>query len=276
MLRKNKPFSDGLRLGDLLCAAGMISRDALDSALHLASISKLPLGCVLLSSRQIDERQLEQVITVQRRARGGALCVDEAKRVVQKLARGGELVFEKRKIQEDDQVQHNSLLLSLYLRAGILTGYEIPHVVRASEAELVPCGRILLLRRRISPSFHRQSIEILVRYRQALISFEDAAAECSRLYRSGVAADNNVLLFGQDKPRRLGHLLMRAGLIDETQLYDALELSLDADCRLGEILVEAGVLFRETVDLCISLLRRISSGEIASSEAVLYLRQVAA
>jgi hypothetical protein len=274
MLRKNKPFSDGLRLGDLLLSAGMLSRDALDSALHLASISRLPLGCVLLSARQITERQLEQVITVQRRARGGSLCVDEAKKVVQKLARGGELVFEKQKIQEDEEVEHSSLLLNLYVRAGILTSSEIPHVIRSSASEQIPCGRLLLLRRRISPSFHRQSIEILVRYRQALISFEDAAAECHRLYRSGAASDNSLVIMGTDRPRRLGHLLLRAGLIDETQLYDALELSLDANRRLGEILVEAGVLFRETVELCVLLLRRIGSGEIAANEAVVYLQQV--
>jgi uncharacterized protein YjeT (DUF2065 family) len=79
---------------------------------------------------------------------------------------------------------------------------------------------------------------------------------------------------GTDRPRRLGHLLLRAGLIDETQLYDALELSLDANRRLGEILVEAGVLFRETVELCVLLLRRIGSGEIAANEAVVYLQQV--
>ena len=277
MLRKNKPFSDGLRLGDLLLSAGMLTRDALDSALHLAAISKLPLGCVLLSARQITERQLDQVITVQRRARGGALCVDEAKKVVQKLARGGELVFEKQKIQEDDQVQHNSLLLNMYVRAGIITSAEVPHVVRASETEEIPCGRLLVLRRRISPSFHRQSIDILVRYRQALVSFEDAAAECARLYRSANCGDSSEfqhLAMGIERPRRLGQLLLKAGLIDETQLYDALELSLDANCRLGEILFEAGVLFKETVELCVLLLRRIGSGEIAANDAVVYLQQV--
>lgn len=43
MLRIQKPMSDGLRLGELLIGAGILTRDAVEAALTLAFASNYPL-----------------------------------------------------------------------------------------------------------------------------------------------------------------------------------------------------------------------------------------
>jgi hypothetical protein len=42
MLRIQKPMSDGLRLGELLIGAGILTREAVEAALTLAFASRLP------------------------------------------------------------------------------------------------------------------------------------------------------------------------------------------------------------------------------------------
>jgi len=273
MLRIQNPMSDGLRLGELLIGAGVLTREAVEAALKLACASRLPLGRVLVSTGYLKDLQVDRFVAVQRRARAGGLCVADARRIVQELAWGAEhlLVGEIEKIEEP-----SSILVSLLARAEVLTKAEIPYVVRSSIEADITCGRLLLLRRRIAPAFHRQCIDLLVQYRQGQITFTKAADECRRLYQGGAHVDNktNYSVDARVPDRsRMGQLMVNAGFIDDTELYDALEISLSMDRRLGEVLVEAGFVMQEAVDICVAMVKRIIVGDVTAVDAANYLHQ---
>jgi len=270
MLRIQNPISDGLRLGELLIGAGILTREAVDAALTLSCASRLPLGRVLVSTGYLRDVQVDRFVAVQRRARAGGLCVADARRTVQELAWGAEhlLVGEPEKVEEP-----HSILIALLARAGVLTKNEIPYVVRSSIDADITCGRLLLLRRRIAPAFHRQCIELLVRYRQGQLSFAKAADECRRLYQGGAHMDDRNTPCSSSASRKMGELMVTAGFIDETELYDALEISLSMNRKLGEVLVEAGFVMQEAVEICVAMVKRIVIGEVAPADAANYLRQ---
>ncbi len=270
MLRIQKPMSDGLRLGELLIGAGILTRDAVEAALTLAFASRLPLGRVLVSTGQLQDQQVDRYVAVQRRARSGGLGVADARRVIQEMTWGAEHIEVGHPEKQPEGPA--SLLIDLLGQAGVLTKNEIPYVMRSSIEADITCGRLLLLRRRISPAFHRYCIELLVQYREGKLSFAKAADECRRLYQGGAYVDQQEHCGANASARKLGQLMVRAGFINETELYDALEVSLSLNRKLGEVLVDAGIVMQEVVDLCVQMLKRILSGEVRTAEAAVYLK----
>lgn len=270
MLRIQKPMSDGLRLGELLIGAGILTRDAVEAALTLAFASRLPLGRVLVSTGQLQDQQVDRYVAVQRRARSGGLGVLDARRVIQEMTWGAEHIEVGHPEKQPEGPA--SLLIDLLGQAGVLTKNEIPYVMRSSIEADITCGRLLLLRRRISPAFHRYCIELLVQYREGKLSFAKAADECRRLYQGGAYVDQQEDCGANASARKLGQLMVRAGFINETELYDALEVSLSLNRKLGEVLVDAGIVVQEVVDLCVQMLKRILSGEVRTAEAAVYLK----
>jgi hypothetical protein len=275
MLRIQNPLSDGLRLGELLIGAGVVTREAVESALTMAGASRLPLGRVLVSTGHLKDNQVDRFVAVQRRARAGGLCVADARRIVQELAWGAEHLLANHTHNQVDESERepDSILLSLLSKAGVLTKQEIPYVMRSSVEADVTCGRLLLLRRRIAPAFHRHCINLLVQYRQGKISFVKATDECRRIYQGGVYVDNGEARSRNDGSiKQMGQLLVTAGFIDETELYDALEISLSMNRKLGDVLVEAGLVMQEAIEICVAMVKRIGAGEVAAIDAANYLR----
>ena len=270
MLRIQKPMSDGLRLGELLIGAGILTRDAVEAALTLAFASKLPLGRVLVSTGQLQDQQVDRFVAVQRRARSGGLGVADARRVMQEMTWGAEhiVVGDAEKRPEGPA----SILIDLLGQAGVLTKNEIPYVMRSSIESDITCGRLLIMRRRISPAFHRHCIELLVQYREGKLSFAKAADECRRLYQGGAFIDLAESGAVNERARKLGHLLVKAGFINETELFDALEVSLSLNRKLGEVLVDAGLVVQEAIDMCVPMVKRIVSGEVRTAEAAIFLK----
>jgi hypothetical protein len=163
----------------------------------------------------------------------------------------------------------HSMLLSLYKRAYILTREEIPAIQRAAHTDNLSCGQVLLRRGRISTAFHRHSIEILVAYKQGKTTFEHAVEQCKRLYQAGRQAENQPRQQGQ----RLGELLIAARLIDENQLFDALEKSLNQSKLLGEVLVESGIILREALEISLAILPNMLKGKMSLQDAARRLRE---
>lgn len=280
MLRIQNPLSDGLRLGELLIGAGIVTREAVESALTLAGASRLPLGRILVSTGHLRDHQVDRFVAVQRRARAGGLCVADARRLVQELAWGAEHLLAGNSAQGENgsekEKEPDSILLCLLSKAGVLTKQEIPYVMRSSVEADVTCGRLLLLRRRIAPAFHRHCINLLVQYRQGKISFVKATDECRRIYQGGAYVDNAEAAASRNRDggtiKHMGQLLVTAGFIDETELYDALEISLSMNRKLGDVLVEAGLVMQEAIDICVAMVKRICAGEVAAIDAANYLR----
>lgn len=166
MLRLQKNITDGLRLGELLAGSGLVDEDALEPALRLATASRLPLGRVLVSTKHLTGEQVERIVLVQKQARAGGYNVAEARRQALLAARcQNNEVFQHHHQQQQATVaateesfieeDPNYVLLTLLSRAGIVTGREVADYLELSIKEDVPCGRMLVLHRRITPSFRR-------------------------------------------------------------------------------------------------------------------------
>lgn len=268
-MRKN--ITDGLRLGELISGSGILDQEALDAALKLALASRLPLGRVLVSTNFVTSVQVDQIIHLQKLARSGACSVAEARRDAALAVRGqlrgaaepeiqGE-VEESLSFIEDES---NYVLLSLLNRAGVLTASEAARYLEMSIREDVPCGRMLVLHRRISPSFRRFCLELLVGYRQGRISLDHAVVEACRVRDAGVFVAAHEFVDSATEIR-LGQVMLKADVIDEIHLYDALEVSLSNNRRLGEVLVDSGIVTFIALKHCLEIFEAINKGKLAAS-----------
>jgi len=271
MLRLQKNITDGLRLGELITGSGLVDEDALEAALNLARASRLPLGRVLVSIKHLTTAQVEQLIVVQRQARAGAFSVHEARRQALLSARGQtepsyQSNFEPLVEESFIEQETNYALLTLLNRAGIVNSREVAHYLEMSIREDIPCGRMLVLHRRITPSFRRYCLELLGRFRQGRISLDHAVEECRRIREASLHGVPTEL---QEQPdvavTRLGQVLLRTDVIDDIHLYDALEVSLSNDRRLGDVLVESGLISAMTLKHCLEITAAINAGGLSQS-----------
>jgi hypothetical protein len=269
MLRRKNTLTDGLRLGELISSTGLISTELVTSALKLSEASRLPLGRVLISMQCLTDVQMAKVLQVQRAARAGGFAVAEAKRMIKQVAWNGETKLVD--LLKEDAACDN-ILVSLLRDASILTKEEVGPLLQASKTDNLCCGRILLLRRRISSSFHKVVLEILVDYKKGKYDYAKATELCAKIYHAGrdFQAD-----FSSEPVNRLGGLFLAAGLINETELVDALETSLTTNGRIGEALANAGLVMAELIDICVSLLQQVQAGNLPPQVAVLQVQRLA-
>lgn len=270
MLRLQKNITDGLRLGELLAGSGLVDEDALEPALRLATASRLPLGRVLVSTKHLTGEQVERIVLVQKQARAGGFNVAEARRqallaarcqnneVFQQQAQAAEAAIEESFIEEDA----NYVLLTLLSRAGVVAGREVADYLEMSIKEDVPCGRMLVLHRRITPSFRRFCLQLLGRYRQGQLSLAQAVEECRRVRESILHGAATELQEEDTSITRLGQILLRTEMIDEIHLYDALEISLNTNRQLGQVLVDSGLVSADSLQYCLEITESINQGNV--------------
>lgn len=217
--------------------------------------------------------QTEQLMVVQRQARAGAFSVHEARRQALLAARGqaAEVPYQSHctaTTEEETFIEQESnyALLTLLSRAGIVSGRDVSRYLEMSIREDIPCGRMLVLHRRITPSFRRYCLELLGRYRQGKISLDHAVEECRRIKEASLHGVPTEL---QEQPdaavTRLGQVLLRTDVIDDIHLYDALEVSLSNDRKLGEVLVESGLVSAMTLKHCLEITAAINAGGLSQT-----------
>lgn len=274
MLRRKNTLTDGLRLGELVGATGLISTELMNSALKLSESSRLPLGRVLIAMQCLTDEQMSKVLQVQRTARAGGLEVAEAKRMIKQVAwnqnaRLSDLV--------QTETPCDNLFVALLRDSGVLTKDEVGPLLEASKTDNLGCGRILLLRRRISTTFHKLVLEILVDYKKGKYKYDRAIEICSNMYHAGRAMSGTECstTLKPNPINRLGELFLAAGLINETELLDALEKSLSTNSRIGEVLAAAGLIMHELIDVCVSLLQQVQAGNMQPQVAVLQVQRLA-
>lgn len=169
----------------------------------------------------------------------------------------------------------------LLLESGFVSEEEIENAQKRAGSTGLPIGRILALSEKLSEKVLNQSLEVMIHLRDNAMFTEGDALEVLGMMK----ADANGSINDADKaqlksffnckqrPMRVGELLVRSGLLTETDVMNAVEEGLATRRKVGQVLVGNGFISIDALEMALNLLEGIQCGDVDPSEAAKNLRE---
>jgi tetratricopeptide (TPR) repeat protein len=275
-------------IGDLLVRAGMISGRQLDEAMRLAGNKHVHLGQMLVIARYLTNRELTIAVDAQSAVRDRVVDVTAAVNALKIACRHG--------VSFAEALNYNapaapvgegttSKLGELLLESNVITSEQLDKAMQRSLSTGLPLGRILVLNGAINEPLLTAVLEIQVRVRDGMMEREEAldylrsignnpgdeAASVEQAFQIQAA-----LKSPRGKPIRVGELLVLAGILNESDVVNALELALSHDMPIGEVIVNQGFISPQLLEAALKLQRMIEKDLVTGPEAADTLREIQA
>lgn len=269
----------GARLGDLLTNAGLLKIEALREAMLTAKQQGMPVGRILITSGYLTENQLQAAVQAQSMLKDGlvdmyvvvkalAIIATEQTSLDNALARVG---WRK----QGDAVSNK--LGELLLEANVISQGDLDHALTQCQTIGLPLGRMLVLTGCLSEQMLTNALNAQVFLRDKKISRQQAltglkAAQHRQLPLEN-ALDDSEFQLPSATHVRLGELLVEAGLVDQANLMNAVELGLLQDKLLGQVLLQLNLLSDLDLAAALELQKMVSNGGIRRADALELLKQ---
>lgn len=169
----------------------------------------------------------------------------------------------------------------LLLESGFLTDEDVEAAEKRASSTGLPLGRMLVLSDKIEEKLLEQVLEVMIHLRDNAMFTEGDALEVLGMMKAH--KDGNIKEVDQaqlksffskkGRQMRVGELLVRSGLVTETDVMNAVEEGLTARRKVGQVLVGNSYTTSDAVDMALNLLEQVRSGELDVSEAAKNLRE---
>lgn len=273
------------RIGELLVAANVIRQEVLMEALKVAKNSQTPVGRVLMTIGELSERDVESAIYVQSLIRNGSISEDFGIKAINVSVKGKlplEEAFRRLGWSDpslEEQEKHSSGEIGeLLLQAGLVTREVLEQAHYQSQENNLPLGRCLVLSRALSPALLQSVLtaQVLIRdgkitIDQAIVGLKKSSLKTQSLEQS--LSDTGAYKLAEMRNIKFGDLLTQAGIVTEGDKISAMEVGLAENKKMGEVLVQNGMIAPTVVDESLKLQELVSSGEISGIQAADILRQ---
>jgi len=269
-----------LKLGELLRAVGAVDATELTETLKLALQVGLPLGRAMVLAGHLSEDELDAALEIQALIRQGSLTIAVAARAFALVHAGSPLSAALDQSGWDRPAgitSYPSRLGSLLFDAKIITKQQLDEAQRKSYETGMPLGRILGLMGLLSQSQLAKALELQRLVRDQAITHNQAVLDL----HSGRTPELEVSLMQQGylqgagkKTIRLGELLMLSGILNESDVMNALEHGLTSNKPLGDVLLDLGLVTRQILDLALEMQTAVCSGTLnihAATDALHYI-----
>lgn len=269
----NRSSNDNL-IGDLLVKAHVISRSQLDECVRLAGSKRLHLGQMLIMSGYITPRDLQAAVDAQSSLREKAVEEPFAIKCLQIACKSersfNQVVSEQTAQQEEDEANTDWTLGHLLFEAEAVNKEQLDAAVQRSYATGIPMGRILVLNNAIDEMLLSRSLDVMVKLRDGSAEREEAVEAIKTVIGAAVEspATKALLLPPTGKKIRLGELMLRAGVMSEADVLNAVELGLTYKVIIGQIMVEQGYVSPDVLNGAVELQTYVENGQINDQKAV--------
>ncbi|MBS1993225.1 MAG: hypothetical protein JSS83_22070 [Cyanobacteria bacterium SZAS LIN-3] len=264
-------------------AANVIRQEVLLEALKVSKNSQTPLGRVLMSIGELSERDLDAAITVQALIREGAITNEFGVKAIN--------VCVKAKIPLDDAFhrlgwtppevigEHNAGELGeLLVASGLVDRSILEQAIWQSKENNLPLGRCLVLNRALTSTLLQSALTAQVLIRDGKISLEQAVNSLKNVSKKQTSLEQSLFDTGAFRPVgrdniKFGDLLTQAGIVTEGDKISAIEIGLAENQKIGEVLVQSGMIPAAVVDESLRLQEMVNDGQISGLQAADILRQ---
>jgi tetratricopeptide (TPR) repeat protein len=264
-------------IGDLLVKAGVISQSKLDEAIKLSGAKHLQLGQMLIMSGAINAAQLQAAVDTQSLVRDRTIDLNEALKVLKQACKSGQSISDVIASAQTKQSGSTNKLGEVLLEAGLINADQFSKAMQRSLATGLPLGRILVLNNTLADSVLSLALDLQVRIRDEMITRLEAidALRSAAGIEGDELPDPNRVAQAQaalKAPRkhgvRIGEMFVRAGLLTETDVMNALETGLATDQLIGQVLVGQGFITEQILEAALGLQKMVDSNHLEVDKAV--------
>ncbi len=272
-----------VRIGDLLCQAGIISSEFIRDALEKYEQRGLPIGKVLVLSGCLSEQQLRTALEIQTMVNDGLLPIDVGTHVL-RIAHGDNVQLtdafvRSGLIQPEDQLTNK--LGQLLLDAEILEEEELEEALETNQRTGLPLGHILCFTGLVSQPIIDNALLGQQLIRRGQVSKEQAVAALHEAFTRETTLELKDINKGYQRmplkgSPRFGEMLYQAKLLTEAQLMDTLLASQVRKQPIGRVMLEHRLVTAEIVEGTVELQEMLDNGTITLKLALEALLEVRA
>ena len=274
--------SPPIKLGELLIFADILSIEDLNRAIESSKISKLPVGRELVMHGILAENTLTAAVKLQSMIKDKLIDVETATKTLRIVH------FEK---TETDQAlkkagydviktRSTARLGELLVEAQITTNEKLNEALTTSKETGLPLGRVMVLTQKLSEALLSSALTAQVLIRDEKLTRQAAiqGLKAARIRHENI--EKSLIDEGLYQPPgrtwiKLGELLVKANLINETDLMTCLENSLAKEMAIGEVLVQSGYINVNILNAALELQQMVGNKTLSPHFASLCLNHIA-
>jgi hypothetical protein len=284
-----------VKLGALLVGLEFITQQELIAIMDMANQVGMPLGRALVLSGKITDAELTIALQLHGLMRTSDVSMETAKKTFSLVCyQGMPLLNALQRTGWTPSVnlpKENSQLGTLLLDANLISEEQVHEAQETSHKLGLPLGRILTLMGLVSHPMIVRVLDLQSMIRMGRLSHDEAIEylkndahppelqdDSKKAYkREEVDEDLQTAKFDQPTSKtkpliaaeernkrsiRLGELLILAGILTESDMMNAVELSLTRGEPLGAVLIQLGLITATQLRLALTLQESISSGSL--------------
>jgi hypothetical protein len=275
-----------LPIGEILVKAGLVSQVQVDEVVRDSGTRQRLIGKTLVARGWLKPEQLKAALQAQSLLRDGIVDSFKALKALS-IACTFNKSFEEALYEVTPQAVAAASMTSatcklgeLLVSAAVIDTATLEDAHRRSEERGEPLGVVLVADGILSESYLDAALELQVRVRDGMFSREQAIAALKQdprrlldMIAPNMKADEGLKI--QTKAAiRLGEFLLRAGIVSQADVMQALELSLAHGHPIGEMFVARGFVTRALLDAALSLQRMITMAHLSIGDATACLVKV--
>jgi hypothetical protein len=263
-----------LRIGELLIDVGILNQDQISDAVTIAQKRGLPVGRALVMSGLLSEPMLQAALQVQSLFRDGLITREEGVNALQISSLLGvtlDEALDRLRWVQDKKVATNRLG-ELLVEADILPTDALDGYLLRSKESGLPLGRFLSSIGAVDEGLVMAVLNMQFLIRDGKINRESAieALQAARERQLSVRRGGK-LETASELPSsvsiRLGELLIKAGIMSNSELMCAVETALLNNVQLGEVLVQSDFITKGELETALLLQDMVANSTLKPSRA---------
>jgi len=240
-----------IKIGQILIEAGLLDQGKLGECLAVASKTSQPVGRVVSMLNYACEQDVESALIIQNLIVTKKLQKERAIFALKEAAKRKIAVIELLRIfgsGAPSAMQEAEVDLGFLLTESHLVAHKtLEEAIQMAEQSSLLLGKSLLLNHAITVSTAGKALQALALVRGGKLTKEQAVAALAEVRKSGCSLIDaikkmRVALPGHEEHMLLGEMVARCGLASDMQILSAVESALLQNKRLGETLIESGVI----------------------------------
>lgn len=263
-----KNYLTDLRLGDLLVSAGLVTSKQIAEAVQMSGHSKMHLGQALVRCGFLTHEQLLSTIAAQSMIKDKLIDPNTAIRTLSTCAEFNITFDEAARSLGLMEGGAGNRLGQLLVEAGAIEDYQVDAAIETSKTTGFPVGKVLVLHGAIAEPMLNMVLDVQGLIRDNAMSrargiglLRNCAVQSSEAEAvEFIQAQRNHLI-------RLGDLLVNAGILMRRDVTQALEQSLQEKAPIGQLLVRQGFTSQETIDNALNLQQMVDNKFLRPEQA---------
>lgn len=273
-------MSSDVMIGEILVKAQIITTKQLDECVRLSGMKRQHLGQMLIMAGYINSRDLQVAVDAQAALRDNHVDFDTAVKII-RIACKQSVTFQdvlrnQQAAEQQEEARIGWTLGQLLHEADIADQNQLDVAHQRSNSTGIPTGRILVLNGVLTDELLSRALDLLVKVRDEVCSREDAieAMQVAAGFSQGSPITQNLLLPPATKRPRLGQLMLMAGIMNDKDVMNAVELGLTHGILIGQVMVEQGYVSVNLVEAALELQSFIETGQVDIERAGEVLQRV--